>query len=138
MGSNSHYKKEHQARLETLGKMITGLTDKIIRQDEDPIIIVFGDHGARLTRGMSTDPGDYPNNSGYSYEDVIKERFGVTIAVYPDDFCRDGLRDNISTLVIARAVIKCLSRGADPLGNQNTNKSYVGDRIVVQDGKVLQ
>jgi hypothetical protein len=77
----------------------------IIRTDPEAVIITFGDHGARLTRGADLDVPD----DRFTRRQILEDRFGVMLAVYPRDFCTNRIREGITTTTLVESVVKCLN-----------------------------
>jgi hypothetical protein len=80
----------------------------IRKHDPDAIMLIFGDHGALLTRGME----EGESNAVYTAEDVVLDRYGVTFAVFPADFCRDRFRAGYALANIMVDVVQCMSAPA--------------------------
>jgi len=89
------------------------LTRLIQANDPQGVMVIFGDHGAYVTRGLAE--GEAQPQAPYSPAEVYQDRHGVTLALYPPGFCVEEFsRQPFSTLRIGRALVKCLS-GQDPL-----------------------
>lgn len=86
------------------------IVDTIKKSDPDAVIVTFGDHGMQLTRGMTS----AKPNAVFSTEDYIEDRYGVTVGVYPADFCRNRIFEGSSTGVLAKSVIECLNGNDKP------------------------
>ena len=78
--------------------------------DPDAIVILFGDHGMQLTRGMPAAAA----SQQFSAEDIIEDRYGAMLAVYPGDFCRKRIFDGSSTSFVVESVIQCLNGDDEP------------------------
>ena len=102
------------------------IVSTIKRLDPDAVIVTFGDHGMWLTRGMDS----AESNDVFSTEDFIEDRYGVMIAVYPADFCRNRIFEGSTTTLIIRSVIQCLNGDDDP-----TDAERLLSRTVVYKGQ---
>ena len=87
------------------------IIDHLRANDPDAILFVFGDHGARLSRGFAVedDPAFF-----------LHDRFGILGGVYPRDRCApefDAAEDKgyATSLDVVHAIIRCLSDGQSPL-----------------------
>jgi hypothetical protein len=79
-------------------------------KDKDGILLIIGDHGPWLARGMN-----YRQDPDF----VVQDRFGVAGAVYPANVCPDYLepllkRKFVTPTRLVREVIRCLANGQDP------------------------
>jgi len=90
---------------------------KLIRvvRDNDPhsVLIIFGDHGAWMSRGIS--PTNVPEDSPFTKKEVYQDHHAIFAAVYPREFCRAEFFNPYSIIRIGRSLVKCLSGGKDPL-----------------------
>jgi len=82
---------------------LKGLIQEIRQHDSTGVIIVTGDHGTWLTRGLGED----------EHPDWHLDRYGIGIAVSPADFCTDKLTEGMTTFHLYRHIVACLSRGED-------------------------
>lgn len=103
----------------------------IKKNDPDAVIVTFGDHGAHITRGMtSAKPNEF-----FSTDDYIADRHGVMLAVYPADFCKNRFFEGVSTALVVNHVIECLN-GNDTLTPEEENRSrsvvYLGERRTIE------
>lgn len=77
------------------------------RNDPDAILFVYGDHGPRLSQGLS-----FADNREF----VIQDHYGVLGGIYPRDACADWFDDTLSqgpltTLEAVHTILRCLSDG---------------------------
>lgn len=82
----------------------------ILREDPDPVIITFGDHGTRLTRGADL---GVPNDR-FTQAEILEDRFGILLAVYPRDFCTNRIHEGITTTTLVESVVRCLNGDDSP------------------------
>ncbi len=124
------FRKRYKERSAEARDYLETLLKTLKEYDPTAILIVFGDHGPITSRGLLNDSdsddgmvhnalevneSDAPKNNLLTYEQIVQDRHGVYLAVFPKSFCQDGFRQNpYSTLRIMRDVLKCLS-GEDPL-----------------------
>ncbi|MGI9499417.1 MAG: hypothetical protein ACR2P3_05235, partial [Geminicoccaceae bacterium] len=82
--------------------------DHIIESDPNAVILVYGDHGAWISRGMTSSVADEAD-SPFSLGDMLLDRHGVAMAIYPNNFCEERIREGTSTLLLMRSIFACLS-----------------------------
>ncbi len=111
-------------------KVVTPLVEllqAIKENDPDSITIVFGDHGAMVSKGIFGQTGgidgdaliysadDADTSYPLSYEQAVQDRHGVINAIMPADVCTEQFNHNpYSSTRIMRDVFICLS-GEDPM-----------------------
>ncbi len=98
----------------------------IIRKyDKDGIIIVFGDHGAHITRGAD----NIGANSRYSKADIIQDRHGVLLATLDPHGCKIA-EPVVTTLPdMMHNLITCLTGGKPVLKQQYNNAAEFADYL---------
>jgi len=89
--------------------------------DPHAVIVTFGDHGMWLTRGMD----GAVSNALFSAQDYIQDRFGVMLAVYPADFCRNRIFEGSSTTTIVKSIIACLDGNDAPTAEERARSRSV-------------
>lgn len=107
------YIKYLQEAMQQTALYIDRLVETIQRDDPTAVLLIFGDHGLWVSRGL--DPMNDVEGAPYTQVETIQDRHGIYAAIIADDFC-DLTRDGptaISTLI--RMVITCLADGEDPL-----------------------
>ncbi len=82
--------------------------DYIIGNDPNAVILVSGDHGAWISRGLTSATAE-DTDSPFSLEDMVLDRHGVAMAIYPENFCEERIREGTSTLLLMRNIFACLS-----------------------------
>jgi hypothetical protein len=95
--------------------------------DPNAVLVIFGDHGALISRGLPEDgtTKGMPNKGPITPREVFLDRAAVAAAVYPKDFCHEEFKEPFSVVRIGRSVVKCLSGGKDPLpANYQANDDY--------------
>jgi hypothetical protein len=104
------------------------IMDSIIAVDPDAVILTFGDHGGWLTRGM---PNSLPApGAPFSKDEFIEDRYGITFAVYPADFCATRIAEGMTTTNIMRSVIQCLN------GNDRPTAREIAEGFLISFGKL--
>jgi hypothetical protein len=82
--------------------------------DPDAVIVTFGDHGpGAWSPRFSHVELDAPNEH-LTKSQIIEDRFGVLLAVYPANFCTHRIFEGSSTLYLAYSVVKCLNGDDNP------------------------
>ena len=87
------------------------ILEHLKNNDPNAILYVYGDHGPRLSRGMSFEEDP---------EFVIQDRLGVLGGVYPPDACATYFDETLSkgymtTLDGVHAILRCVSGGQSAL-----------------------
>ena len=105
------FRDQYLRRSSDAAKDLSYILRRLQQEDPNGILLVYGDHGMWLSRGM--DVVEAPDF-------VIQDRFAVLGGVYPPSVC-DGSFDAVqskgymTTLDAVHAVLRCLSDGQDPL-----------------------
>jgi hypothetical protein len=86
------------------------IVETIIREDPDAVIVLFGDHGTGLTRDAELDDPNDP----FGASRILEDRFGVMVAVYPQDFCTNRIFEGSTTSHLVENVVKCLNGDNTP------------------------
>jgi len=98
----------------------------IVKRDPGAVIIAIGDHGASLTRGADLEtPVDQ-----FTQSEILEDRLGVMVAVYPRDFCANRIFEGSTTTYLMESVAKCLNGDDAPTAQDKTRS-----RIFFWDGK---
>jgi hypothetical protein len=92
--------------------VIRNLIKFVRKNDPDSILLILGDHGAWISRGLKRVS---PEKRPIPPKDYFQERHAIAAGVYPKEFCFDEF-ERVSTLSrVGRTLVKCLSAGIDPL-----------------------
>ena len=121
-------------KLDRVNDIVDELVTEILTADPNPIIVIHSDHGAWLSRGLPIGAQTLPADSPYTRDEILMDRFSVFMAIYPASRCADYFGGPMSTMLVFRRLVQCLSGGRDPLGAENTNVSYWRGRVVIRDG----
>jgi hypothetical protein len=98
-----------RARLPEVARHLERLLGHIRQRDPEAVILIYSDHGAWMTRGMTAEQAS-AGTPQFPRAAVVEDRHGVVaLAVYPADFCADRLGDGASTLFLMKDLIACLS-----------------------------
>lgn len=81
--------------------IIEAITREVKMKDPSSILIFFGDHGSYVLRGLN------PSTTQTKLLQTLDER-GVSLAVYPQDFCSDKFRTNYDLTYLVRDTFSCL------------------------------
>lgn len=73
--------------------------------DDDPIILIYSDHGGWLTRGLMY--GE--DNPYYSTDEIRLDKHGVIFSVYPDNFCNSKFIEGYNTINLIPDMLECES-----------------------------
>lgn len=93
-----------------LSRGMEAVVSTIQQEDPDAVIILFGDHGAVSSRGSDLDAPQTP----FSSAEIFQDRYGVMLAVYPQDFCTNRIGEGSTTLHLVENVIECLNGDDTP------------------------
>lgn len=95
-------------RIPQIKRYFEAVFDHIVENDPDAVILVYGDHGAWISRGMTaSEAGD--GNTIFSFKDMLLDRHGAALAIYPRNFCEERIREGASTLLLMDNLFACLS-----------------------------
>jgi hypothetical protein len=81
---------------------ITKIVSSILYRQPKAIIIVFGDHGAWITRGAED------GKSPYTQKDIELDQFGITFASYPSEFCSEHFVQGYRAERLVPDLLECL------------------------------
>jgi hypothetical protein len=123
-GDRDAYRREFARNQSEAAREIDELIATIREVDPGAIVLVFGDHGALMSRG--TEYRDDP-------EFYVLDRHGVRMAIWPGGVCAreiDAASGGgfITVAMAVRAIITCLSDGLDPVDKSVTYSLPYGDR----------
>lgn len=79
---------------------------EIKKVDPSSIIIISGDHGPRLSEGWELDSSI---KNLFSNSERLEDTQGVGLFVYPEDFCRDKIKDGYVSHYLFRDIFECLN-----------------------------
>ena len=102
--------KEYRLSLMQMTDMLDDFVEDIRRRDPTGLIIITGDHGSWVTK----DAGGTDYRGSGSHPMTLLDRFNVTLAVSPNDFCSDLLVEDSLNFHLIRSIIQCLSLERDP------------------------
>lgn len=108
------FKKSFLERVDIAAQHMEDLIRSVKESDPNSILIIFGDHGAYMTR---EEPGDNKQlqSDSEARRNMIQDRHGVVAAIYPKEFCSSEFREPYGVVRLGRTLSKCLSGGKDPL-----------------------
>lgn len=105
-----NYPKKHAKKGIETANMIRKLVDYVDRQDGNAVLVITGDHGPWISRGISE------KDDATFY---IQDRYGIYGGIYPSNLCpsimdqaQSGGFTTINTIL--RRLVQCLSGGQDP------------------------
>jgi hypothetical protein len=128
------YQKFFQKNSLTTIQIIETFIEAIEKRDPNSVVIVFGDHGAWISRSWKKHLGE-PDPAGIVWTEdlMITERHKVALFVYPKDFCVDEIRDIYTLNRLGRSVAKCLSNGQDPFSEKHRDGDLDWARYVLPE-----
>ncbi|MCH9844627.1 MAG: hypothetical protein K0U39_03885 [Alphaproteobacteria bacterium] len=148
------YKAQYLENTVYVAELVQKYRDAIISNDEDAIILVFGDHGAQVTKGTENDIesgllvfGDHGaritqgsetdiENSQYTKTDIIQDNYGVVLAVHDPHGCQIA-EPVVTTLPdMMYNLITCLTGGKPVMTDRYNSEAdfidYLYDPVSVQ------
>ena len=122
-GDVEKYKAGYLKNTDYVAELLQKYIDVIISNDEDAIIIVFGDHGAHITLGARSD------NSKYTEKDIVQDGHAVVLAVRDQhNGCQDKIAEPIVTTLpdMMHNLITCLTGGKPVLKDRyNSEPDFI-------------
>ena len=85
----------------------------IAEKDPNAVILVFGDHGTHLYRGVTKEKV-FTDKPLVPLRNALLDQIGVTLAVYPAAFCTNRIKDSFSTKALIENIIACLNGNDSP------------------------
>ena len=123
----NQYKNRFLLSSVTAAESLQNYIDIIRADDKEGIIVVFADHGAKVTRGVDVD--NIPADSIYSKADIIQDRYGVLLAVLDPHGCE--IAEPVVTTIIdmMHNVITCLTGGKPVFKERYNNEAEFIDYL---------
>ncbi|MCH9844626.1 MAG: hypothetical protein K0U39_03880 [Alphaproteobacteria bacterium] len=135
----NQYKEKFSSNSIKAAKSLQSYIDIIRADDKDGIIIIFADHGAKITRGIDAD--NIPADSPYSKADIIQDGHAVLMAVL-DPHANTPAGCQIAEPVVTTLpdmmynLITCLTGGKPVLKQRHNSEAdfidYLYDPVSVQ------
>ena len=116
------YKRKFMEKSILAGETLQKYLDVITSNDEDAIIIVFGDHGAYITAGAR----DGGTNNKYTEKDILQDDHAVVLAVRDQHHgCQDKIAEPIVTTLpdMMHNLITCLTGGKPVLKDRYNSEA---------------
>lgn len=101
------YRRSYVAMLPQVDAYVRRIVDDIRRNDPAPVIVIFGDHGALVTRGARA--GAAFRGSTLTDADLLLDRRGALLAIYPASFCSAPLSRRNDASMVLLDILDCLS-----------------------------
>lgn len=110
------FRKRIAASIPQVDKWVQESISYLLAKDPKALVIVIGDHGAELTRGLDLEvlPHDEARDRYFSTEQEIEDRYGAMLGVYPADFCSRRIVEGSSTSYLMEQLIACLNNDNEP------------------------
>ena len=110
-GARERFRSLYLRKSNEAGRNLAHIVRQLREKDPNGILLVYGDHGPWLSRGLSFE--DDP-------EFVVQDQHGVLGGVYPPTACeawfdREQAKGWMTTLDAVHALLRCLSEGQDAL-----------------------
>lgn len=107
------FKQMVRTAMPTVAQNIRNTAAYIVAQDPDAVVIVFGDHGTHLFRGVKKEQV-FSESPILPPEKVLLDQHGVMFAVYPANFCVNRMREGFSTMAMIENLVACLNGNDNP------------------------
>jgi hypothetical protein len=95
----------------------------IVEKDPSAIVVVMGDHGTHLFRGIEKDEV-FSKTPPEPIERILEGDHGVTFAIYPADFCKNRISPPFSTRFLIENLIACLN-GQDSPTEEDVKRAHL-------------
>jgi hypothetical protein len=118
----------------TVAQNIRNTAAYIVSQDPNAVVIVFGDHGTHLFRGVKKEQ-ILTEKPLLPPEKVLLDQHGVMFAVYPANFCVNRMREGFSTMALIENLIACLNGDDNPTEEQQRRARTVNFFYERQDAQ---
>ena len=119
------YRKYFARRSLITAKHIATLVRFVEEKDPGAVLVIFGDHGPYISRGLSPE-----DPSPLTAKEVIQDRHAVLVAIYPRTFCQSETshaEEPLGLVRLMRLIVKCLAGGTDPIsGEAPEDEDFVG------------
>jgi hypothetical protein len=99
----------------------------IVARDPNAVVVVMGDHGTHLFR-REDDMLRQELAAGTSpipLETILETEHGVTLAIYPADFCANRLGERVSTRFLFENIIACLNGNDSPTDEERKRAGLI-------------
>lgn len=101
------FKFDFHNRARNAAKDALNIVAEIKKYDRNPIIIISGDHGPRLSEGWEVDQSI---RDLFSFEERIEDTQGIGLFVYPNDFCKNKIKDGYVSYLLFNDVFDCMRK----------------------------
>lgn len=113
-GDIADFLTEMRDALPQIAKNVDATVAYILARDPDAVVIVMGDHGATMSRGIDVDSVLAGGVSAFPPKRFLEDRHGAFLAIYPADFCTARTGEPIATTYLMPAIIACLNDDDEP------------------------
>jgi len=117
------FREYFEKRSRIAAQQIENLFITLNKYDPNAIVMISGDHGAFVSRGVKLNKNTRLPRNKKHWPFFIQDNHGIVIAVWPENVCPNDLRPiedkgyAVNTDV-ARALLKCAVGGDDPLNGE--------------------
>ena len=103
------FRRYYVSSQKDLTVLLEKITSYIKKNDENAVIVFFGDHGAYLLKHVTV--GAQLNEfKNVTPEDINLDARGVLLAVYPKNFCKERLETMDQTKYFLKNIAECASQ----------------------------
>jgi hypothetical protein len=96
-----------QRRSERAARDAQTVIEAIKKNDKNPVIIIYADHGPNLSRGWENEA---KVRALFSAQEVLDDRQGIGFYVYPKIFCTERLKEGYLLPPLVADVFSCMDR----------------------------
>ncbi len=128
------FRQGYDEKIQKANTHLLEMVDLIHKYDNDPLIIIAGDHGSWGYRIREDGDGKVIPDSLYALD-----RFGILMAIrFPEDYKRQFDNDFKTHVNLFRYVFAYLSNSNEILENKVQDDSYdYGPQLAISNGKIL-
>ncbi len=110
------YRDQFIQKEKVAAKLISSWVDFLKREDPSAVLVVFGDHGFILSMGQSFSELETDEERRF----FVVDQHAISLSVWPKVTCktsfdREAAKGYITMSQMARALVRCLAGGVDPL-----------------------
>ena len=119
----AHYRNVYSEDVLRTADYASHLARSVMESDPEAIMFFFGDHGLYT---YSSSKNWHTARTPSSRRHFIRDRYGIYAAIWPDNACRAYLDEAVANYgymtssLIVRQIIRCLSGGKDPANDKIT------------------
>jgi hypothetical protein len=121
------FKKATREGMSIIAENVKKTVGYIVAKDPNAVIAVLGDHGSYLFRGDEDTVREqvYSSTPLVPLETVLEDQHGVTLAIYPANFCVNRLAERVATRFLIEDIIDCLNGNDSPTDEERQRAGLI-------------